>query len=138
MRQDIGNGFFHDTGALTATNAAPSGASAGSGVPTPDSGQRPDAVSVVVAFTGGTSPTVEGVLYAYHATLGWIPSRTMLFGDGAAALADTVNRVTSGYKSVFLAPWMERVYLLLDVDNATGTPTNARGVVSVDEHREHL
>lgn len=137
MRYDLSNGIIHDTGTITATPAAPSSATDGDPIVSLR-GARPDSAWVVVSLTGGTSATVEGMLYAYHAELGWIPSTVMHFGDGDAALADTGLRITSGAKQVILAPWMERVYLLLDMDNASGTPTGGRGVVSVDEHREHV
>lgn len=101
-------------------------------------GRTPDTVTINVKFPGATAQTVYGVLLGYDSDLAaWVPTRSMLFGNAAACLADT-SGLTSGKHSVFLDSSITHLFFLPDFDNVTGAPASMDYALRLDEHREHF
>jgi hypothetical protein len=101
-------------------------------------GRTPDTVTINVKFPDAAAQTVYGLLLGYDGDLAaWIPTRSMLFGNAAACLADT-SGLTSGKHSVFLDSSITHLFFLPDFDNATGAPASMDYTLRLDEHREHF
>jgi hypothetical protein len=101
-------------------------------------GRTPDTVTINVEFPDAAAQTVYGLLLGYDADLAaWVSSRSMLFGNAAACLADT-SGLTSGKHSVFLDSSVTHLFFMPDFDNATGTPATMDYALRLDEHREHF